>query len=121
MPVKKAAKKKSTKRPASTKKYSYNFGKKTDGNSKQKELLGGKGANLAEMARIGLPVPPGFTITTEVCTYFYDNKQTYPKSLVAEVKNSVALIEKQLGKKLGDSKNPLYFQFVQVHASLCLA
>ena len=107
MPVKKAAKKKSAKSTASAKKYSYNFGKKTDGNSKQKELLGGKGANLAEMARIGLPVPPGFTISTEVCTYFYDNKQTYPKSLVAEVKNSVSLIEKQLGKKLGDSKSPL--------------
>ena len=107
MPVKKAAKKKSAKRKASAIKYSYNFGKKTDGNVKLRELLGGKGANLAEMARIGLPVPPGFTITTEVCTYFYDNKQSYPKSLVKEVQDSVSLIEKQLGKKLGDAKKPL--------------
>ena len=107
MPVKKAAKKKSAKRKASAIKYSYNFGKKTDGNVKLRELLGGKGANLAEMARIGLPVPPGFTLTTEVCTYFYDNKQSYPKSLVKEVQDSVSLIEKQLGKKLGDAKKPL--------------
>jgi pyruvate,orthophosphate dikinase len=108
MPVKKAAKKKTVKRAkASTIKYSYNFGKKTDGNSKLKELLGGKGANLAEMSRIGLPVPAGFTLTTEVCTYFYDNKQSYPKSLTSEVQSSVNLIEKQLGKKLGDAKSPL--------------
>ena len=60
-------------------KYVYDFGKKTDGDAKQRELLGGKGANLAEMAKIGLPVPPGFTITTEVCTYFYDHKRNYPK------------------------------------------
>ncbi len=108
MPAKKAAKKKTVKRKnASTIKYSYNFGKKTDGNAKLKELLGGKGANLAEMSRIGLPVPAGFTLTTDVCTYFYDNKQSYPKSLTTEVQNSVTLIEKQLGKKLGDARSPL--------------
>src|SRR4051812_26204018 len=63
-------------------KYVYVFGnKKADGDGSMKPLLGGKGANLAEMSRIGLPVPPGFTITTEVCTYYYDNKRTYPKVL----------------------------------------
>ena len=62
-------------------KYVYDFGKKTDGDARQRELLGGKGANLAEMARIGLPVPPGFTITTEVCTYYYANGRSYPKTL----------------------------------------
>ena len=68
-----------------TSKYVYLFGNKTaDGNGGMKPLLGGKGANLAEMARIGLPVPPGFTITTEVCTYYYANKQTYPKALDAD-------------------------------------
>ena len=85
-------------------KYVYDFGKKTDGDAKQRELLGGKGANLAEMARIGLPVPPGFTITTEVCTYYYDNKKTYPKILDGQIRESVSLMEKQLGKKLGDLK-----------------
>ena len=88
-------------------KYVYDFGKKTDGDARQRELLGGKGANLAEMARIGLPVPPGFTITTEVCTYFYDNKRTYPKSLDSQIRSSVALMEKQLGKNLGDNEKPL--------------
>ena len=64
-------------------KYVYAFGRKTDGNGSMKPLLGGKGANLAEMCRIGLPVPPGFTITTEVCTYYYANKRTYPPALRA--------------------------------------
>jgi len=107
MSAKKASKKTTKKKSVKAAKYSYNFGKKTDGSAKLRELLGGKGANLAEMARIGLPVPPGFTLTTDVCTYYYDNKQTYPKTLVTEVKDSVALIEKQLGKKLGAAKNPL--------------
>ncbi|MBO93701.1 MAG: pyruvate, phosphate dikinase [Opitutales bacterium] len=98
---------KKKKHKAKAKKYVYDFGKKTDGSSDMKALLGGKGANLAEMARIGLPVPPGFTITTEVCTYFYDNKQKYPKVLEEQVRNSVALIEEQLGKKLGDLDKPL--------------
>ena len=110
MPAKKVIKatNKSVKRKsAKTIKYSYDFGKKTDGSAKLRNLLGGKGANLAEMARIGLPVPPGFTITTEVCTYFYDNGRNYPKTLEGEVKASVAVIEKELGKKLGAEKNPL--------------
>ncbi len=90
-------------------KYTYAFGNKTDGNTKMRALLGGKGANLAEMARIGLPVPPGFTITTEVCTYYNDHNLTYPTILTDQVKNSVAVVEKQLGKKLGDANNPLLF------------
>ena len=88
-------------------KYVYHFGKKTDGNGKMKELLGGKGANLAEMTRIGLPVPPGFTISTDVCTYYYANKRTYPKVLQAQMEDGVKLMEKQLGKKFGDKSNPL--------------
>ncbi|MCU0771576.1 MAG: pyruvate, phosphate dikinase [Verrucomicrobia bacterium] len=84
-------------------KYVYTFGnKKADGNGSMKPLLGGKGANLAEMSRIGLPVPPGFTITTEVCTYYYDNRKTYPKILDAQVKAGVAFIEKIMGTKFGD-------------------
>jgi pyruvate, orthophosphate dikinase len=84
-------------------KYVYLFGnKKADGNGSMKPLLGGKGANLAEMSRIGLPVPPGFTITTEVCTYYYDNKKTYPKVLDPQVKEGVAFIEKIMGTKFGD-------------------
>ncbi len=100
-------KKKKVKNKSKAPKYVYDFGKKTDGDAVMRALLGGKGANLAEMARIGLPVPPGFTITTDVCTYFYDNKQTYPEVLEKQVRQSVALMERQLGKKLGDLKNPL--------------
>jgi pyruvate,orthophosphate dikinase len=89
-------------------KYVYLFGnKKADGDGSMKPLLGGKGANLAEMTRIGLPVPPGFTITTEVCTYYYENKRTYPKVLDAQVKEGVLFLEKVLGKKFGDMEKPL--------------
>jgi pyruvate, orthophosphate dikinase len=88
-------------------KYVYLFGRKTDGHGGMKPLLGGKGANLAEMCRIGLPVPPGFTITTEVCTYYYANKRTYPPALRAEIEAGIASIEKQTGKTFGDLKNPL--------------
>jgi pyruvate, orthophosphate dikinase len=88
---------------AKSAKYVYLFGnKKADGNGGMKPLLGGKGANLAEMSRIGLPVPPGFTITTEVCTYYYQNKKTYPKTLEPAVKAGVAFIEKIMGTKFGD-------------------
>src|SRR5215467_14596774 len=84
-------------------KYVYEFGnKKADGNGSMKALLGGKGANLAEMGRIGLPVPPGFTITTEVCTYYYDNKRTYPKALEAQTRAGIAFIEKIMGTRFGD-------------------
>src|SRR5512140_713958 len=88
---------------AKSAKYVYLFGnKKADGDGSMKPLLGGKGANLAEMSRIGLPVPPGFTITTEVCTYYYQNKKSYPKTLEPEVKAGVAFIEKIMGTKFGD-------------------
>jgi pyruvate,orthophosphate dikinase len=86
-----------------TAKYVYLFGnKKADGDGGMKPLLGGKGANLAEMSRIGLPVPPGFTITTEVCTYFYQNKKSYPKVLDGQVQGGVAFIEKIMGTRFGD-------------------
>src|SRR5687768_12719219 len=88
-------------------KYVYWFGRKTDGNGTMKPLLGGKGANLAEMCRIGLPVPPGFTITTEVCTYYYANKRTYPSALKTQMQAGVAALEQQTGKKFGDLKDPL--------------
>src|SRR5271163_4538353 len=91
---------------AKPEKYVYLFGnKKADGDGSMKPLLGGKGANLAEMSRIGLPVPPGFTITTEVCTYFYDNKKTYPKELQAQVAAGIASLEKIMGYQFGDAKN----------------
>src|SRR5471032_587432 len=86
-------------------KYVYTWGnKKADGDGSMKPLLGGKGANLAEMTRIGLPVPPGFTITTEVCTYFYAHKKTYPKELQAQMEAGVANMEKIMGYKFGDAK-----------------
>jgi pyruvate,orthophosphate dikinase len=99
--------KKTTKAP----KFVYFFGGgKADGNESMKNLLGGKGANLAEMAghpALRLPVPPGFTITTEVCTHYYENKKTYPAALKQQVADAVAKIEKLTGKKFGDPKNPL--------------
>ena len=70
-------------------------------------FLGGKGANLSEMGRMGLPVPPGFTISTEVCNYYYGHEKRYPKQLVKDVETGVRKIETQLGKKFGASKNPL--------------
>jgi pyruvate,orthophosphate dikinase len=88
-------------------KFVYLFGAKTDGNGAMKPLLGGKGANLAEMCRIGLPVPPGFTITTEVCTYYYEHNRSYPPALRAQMEAGLAAIERQTGKKLGDLSNPL--------------
>jgi pyruvate, orthophosphate dikinase len=89
-------------------KYVYFFGKgKAEGRAEMKALLGGKGANLAEMTNIGLPVPAGFTISTEVCTYYYQNKRTYPKSLANEVKAALKKVESAMSAKLGDVKNPL--------------
>src|SRR2546421_10215414 len=89
-------------------KYVYLFGhKKSDGNGTMKPLLGGKGANLAEMTRIGLPVPPGFTITTELCSYFYSHNRSYPHQLKVEVESALAKVEKSVGKKLGDKDRPL--------------
>jgi pyruvate,orthophosphate dikinase len=90
--------------PAAKGKYVYLFGNsKADGNGSMKPLLGGKGANLAEMTRIGLPVPPGFTITTEVCTYYYAHKKTYPPAMKAQVETGVRNMEKIMGTKFGDT------------------
>jgi pyruvate,orthophosphate dikinase len=89
-------------------KYVYYFGNgKAEGTASMKNLLGGKGANLAEMTNLKLPVPPGFTISTEVCTYFYQNNHNYPKALENEVKKALALVEKAMGAKFGDTENPL--------------
>ena len=99
------------KKKTATKKYVYHFGGgKADGNGAMKELLGGKGANLAEMAghpKLKLPVPPGFTITTEVCTYYWNNKRTYPKTLKAAVEENLKKVEKETGKVFGSQTNPL--------------
>ena len=92
-------------------KYVYTWGDgKADGDGSMKALLGGKGANLAEMTRINLPVPPGFTITTEVCTYYYANKKSYPKELQAQMEAGVKNMEKIMGCKFGDAKG---------HAAAC--
>ncbi|MDZ7375636.1 MAG: pyruvate, phosphate dikinase [candidate division KSB1 bacterium] len=92
------------------KKYVYFFGEgKADGNANMKELLGGKGANLAEMCNLGIPVPPGFTITTEMCTYYYQNNKQVPKELEKEVDDAIARVEKIMGAKFGDPENPLLF------------
>jgi pyruvate,orthophosphate dikinase len=116
MPKKKKVARKVSRRgsPAGARKqktlqYVYNFGeRKADGDGSMKPLLGGKGANLAEMTRIGLPVPPGFTITTEVCTYFYAHKRTYPASLQAEIERGIANMERIMGTRFGDTeKMPL--------------
>jgi pyruvate,orthophosphate dikinase len=107
-------KRKRTKRPArapgrakksKSAKFVYYFGEgRADGDGKMKGLLGGKGANLAEMTRIGLPVPPGFTISTEVCTYFYAHKRTYPTALQAEVEEGIRRMERIMGTTFGDTK-----------------
>ena len=86
----------------------YSFGARgTDGDTSMRNLLGGKGANLAEMSGIGLPVPPGFTITTEVCTRYYDNNRTYPETLGGQVADAVARIEAETGARFADPENPL--------------
>jgi pyruvate,orthophosphate dikinase len=90
------------------KKYVYFFGgKEIDGNAEMKDLLGGKGANLAEMCNLEIPVPPGFTITTEVCTVFYENNKKYPQGLKGQVKDAIKKVEKIMGAELGDPENPL--------------
>ncbi len=89
-------------------KWVYTFGNgNAEGEGSMKNLLGGKGANLAEMCRVGLPVPPGFTITSEVCTEFYKNDRKYPDALEKQVVEGIAAIEKTIGKKFGDKTNPL--------------
>lgn len=91
-----------------TTQWVYSFGDgKAEGKAEMRNLLGGKGANLAEMSNLGLPVPPGFTITTEVCTYYYDNGKTYPSSLKGDVQKAMSEVERIVGKRFGDAANPL--------------
>ena len=87
-----------------SKKYVYLF---NEGNSEMRELLGGKGANLAEMTNIGLPVPPGLTITTEACNEYYVQNEQLPAGLEEELKKNLKVVEEKIGKKLGDRENPL--------------
>src|SRR5438105_2151070 len=93
--------------PKKTKMVYYFGGGKADGDGSMKPLLGGKGANLAQMTRIGLPVPPGFTITTEVCTAYYQNGKKLPPGLMEEVQANIARLERELGKRFSDPRNPL--------------
>ncbi len=89
-------------------KHVYSFGGKTaDGNGKMKELLGGKGANLAEMCLIGMPVPAGFTITTEVCAAYYDHGKRIPEEAIPQIDEAVKKVEAEFGKKFGDNADPL--------------
>jgi len=89
-------------------KYVYFFGEgKAEGNRKMKSALGGKGANLAEMTNLGIPVPPGFTISAEICQYFYDHGREYPPVLEKQIQSALEKLEKITGKKFGDSQNPL--------------
>ena len=91
-----------------TEKYVYLFGtSQSEGDKEMRNLLGGKGANLAEMAQLGLPVPAGFTITTEVCTHYYHHDKTYPSALKAQVERAVAEVEKTMSARFGDAANPL--------------
>jgi pyruvate, orthophosphate dikinase len=98
----------SARRRASTP-FVFAFGQRTDGRAEMRDLLGGKGANLAEMANIGLPVPPGFTLSTEVCNWFYSHEGKYPEGLQAQVSDALAAVEAQQGKRFGDAENPLLF------------
>ncbi len=87
--------------------FVFAFGRQTDGHAGMRDTLGGKGANLAEMAAIGLPVPPGFTISTDVCSWFYENERKYPPVLAGAIDTAIASIEEQMGKKFGARHNPL--------------
>src|SRR5580700_2573213 len=89
-------------------KYVYSFGGgKAEGDGAMKDKLGGKGAGLAEMSRAGLPVPPGFTIVTEVCNVYFNNNGNVPDDIQKEIDAAIAKLEKQMGQKLGDAENPL--------------
>ena len=101
-------------------KWVYAFGAAgSDGDSSMRNLLGGKGANLAEMAGIGLPVPPGFTITTEVCTTFYDQGRSYPDALQAQVGTAIAQIERKPARALPMPTIRCWCRCVQAHAHPC--
>src|SRR3954454_11414058 len=86
--------------------YSFGGGK-SDGDGKMKDVLGGKGAGLAEMSRAGLPVPPGFTIATHVCNIYFESGKQIPEDIQSEISKALAKLEKEMGQKLGDVKNPL--------------
>ena len=91
-------------------KYVYTFGNgQADGSADMKNLLGGKGANLAEMSHLGIPVPPGFTVTTDVCTYYYDHDSNFPIELEPQIAEALKSIEDIMGSGFGDTKNPLLF------------
>ena len=88
-------------------KWVYSFGDgKAEGGTKMRNLLGGKGADLAEMSALGLPVPPGFTVTTEVCTYYFDHDNRYPDDLTAQMDRALTRMEKQVGAKFGERGDP---------------
>ena len=89
------------------KKYVYSFGASTDGDGKMKDILGGKGAGLAEMCRAGLPVPPGFTVSTEVCNIYFENGNKTPDDVENQTSAALAKLEKEIGRKLGDTTDPL--------------
>ena len=102
-------------------KWVYSFGSLIcEGNASHRNLLGGKGANLAEMARIGLPVPPGFTISTEVCSYYYDNGHAYPEALTSQVEAALKQIEAETGRSFANPDNPLLLSVRSARAPLCL-
>ena len=106
--AKKPAASKKPAHKAGARKFVYQFGTAhTEGDASYRELLGGKGSNLAEMSRLKLPVPAGFTISTEVCTYYYDHGQKYPTVLANQVRQALAAVEKKMGARFGDPKNPL--------------
>src|SRR5437016_10329546 len=107
-PRRSKSRKASTRKRTRVPRYVYYFGDgHADGTGAMKALLGGKGANLHEMTRIGLPVPAGFTLNTEVCSYFYDHDRAYPPQLEEQVTASLAKVEKSVGKKFGDKERPL--------------
>ena len=101
-------------------KYVYFFGaRKAEGTGDMKDLLGGKGAGLAEMTRIGLPVPAGFTITTETCDYYLKHNNKYPSELRSQVESNLKHLEKVTGKRLGDPKDPLLVSVRSVPPAPC--
>ena len=102
------------------KKYVYKFGGgKADGKGSMKELLGGKGANLADMSGLGIPVPAGFTVTTEVCAYYYENGRKYPPELDKQVKQALAQVEKIMGRNSATRKTPSSSPSVPAPACRC--
>src|ERR1041385_6483719 len=89
-------------------KYVFSFGDgKAEGRAQMRNLLGGKGAGLHEMTRIGVPVPPGFTISTDICSYYYSHRRRFPGDLARQVKASLSRVEKIIGRRFGDAENPL--------------